>query len=209
MTERKPSDEELWRAMADGDEEAFVTLYRRWQAPIHRFAVQMSGSRAVAEDVTQEVFIALIRDPSGYRPSRGSFGAYLYGIARHLLLRALERERASGAGIPACRPGDFELTGKDACPTADGPHEELLRNQQVERLWKAILGLPVHYREALVLCELHEMNYAEAAKLLGCGLGTVRSRLHRARAMLTERLRSARFEAGRAVSGIEPNGCAV
>jgi len=206
MNERKSDDEELLRLMQDGDEEGFVALYRRWQAPIFRFALQMSGSRAAAEDVTQEVFLVLIRDSRGFRPSRGSFGAWLYGIARHVTLRAIHREKTGAASL--------DETGREAqienCRAPGGdPHNEAVQRQATERLWSAILALPAHYREVLVLCELHEMNYADTAMSLGCSVGTVRSRLHRARSMLAERLRSAGFETARRLETTAPDGCAV
>jgi len=206
MNERKSGDEELLRVMQDGDEEAFVTLYRRWQAPIFRFALQMSGSRAAAEDVTQEVFMALIRDSRGYCAARGSFGAWLYGIARHVTLRAIHREKTLVASLDATA-GEAQVENRHA--PGGNPHDEAVRRQRTEHLWSAVLALPVHYREVLVLCELHEMNYADAAASLGCSIGTVRSRLHRARSMLAERLRSAGFETARQLGTTAPDGCAV
>ncbi len=204
MTERKPSDQELLQGVRRGDEEAFVALYRRWQAPLYRFALQMSGSRALAEDATQETFLALMRDLGSFDPARGSFGGWVYGIARHLVLRALERE-GPRAGA---EESEFAGLAEPAAPAASSPHEAVVRSQRSERLWRAILALPLHYREVVVLCELQEKNYAEAAELLGCSIGTVRSRLHRARSMLAERLRSAGFQAAKAL-GIEPDGCAI
>lgn len=185
MAEQTPKDEELLQRMREGDEAAFSSLYHRWQGPIFRFLLQMSGSRATAEDVTQETFLAVIRDSSRYRAASGSLGGYLYGIARHLLLRALGRERTET--VP-----DDEVLDKLASvvQSDDNPHEEALRNQRVERLRAAVLALPIHYRDVVVLCELQELDYAEAARSLGCSIGTVRSRLHRGRAMLAERLRS-------------------
>jgi len=78
MTETicQDSDEELLLRMANGDEESFVTLYRRRQAAVYRFALQMSGSPSVAEDVTQEVFMALIKDCSGYSAEKGKLAGY-------------------------------------------------------------------------------------------------------------------------------------
>lgn len=206
MNERKSGDEELLRVMQDGDEEAFVTLYRRWQAPIFRFALQMSGSRAAAEDVTQEVFLALIRDSRGYCAARGSFGAWLYGIARHVTLRAIHREKTLVASLDETE-GEAQVEKRRA--SGGDPHDEAVRRQRTERLWSAVLTLPIHYREVLVLCELHEMNYTDAAASLGCSIGTVRSRLHRARSMLAERLRSAGFENARPLGTTAPNGCTV
>jgi RNA polymerase sigma-70 factor (ECF subfamily) len=73
--------------------------------------------------------------------------------------------------------------------------DTLTRNEEINLMQKAVLTLPPHYREVLVLCELQEMSYAEAARVLGCAVGTVRSRLHRARTLLIEKLRPAREEA--------------
>ena len=193
------TDAELLRLMLGGDEEAFTTLYRRRQGGVYRFALQMSGSEALAEDVVQEVFMVLMRDRGNFDPSRGSLAAYLYGIARNHVLRAFERERSF---VPL-------ETGAD--DSNDAPHENLVahfdplgdltRAESVEKLRQAVLALPAHYREALVLCELHELSYADAAGALGCAVGTVRSRLHRARAMLAEKMRGREREGARASGG--------
>src|ERR1017187_4773911 len=97
MTLGSETDDELLILMHSGDEAAFVTLYRRRQAAIYRFALHMSGSASVAEDITQEVFMALIRDGCGFDPERGTLSGYLYGIARKLVLRYLERGRSDVA----------------------------------------------------------------------------------------------------------------
>ncbi len=206
MGEQEPADVDLLRAMQDGDEAAFVALYQRWQGRIFRFALQMRGSRAAAEDVTQEVFMALIRDSRGYMASRGTFGAWLYGIARHMIRRAIDREKA-----PAISLNDAEGSAQvENLPSSCGdPHDATVQKQRTDRLRIALLSLPIHYREVLVLCELHEMNYAETARSLGCRIGTVRSRLHRARAMLAERLRSGGLKTSRPLSTIAPDGCAL
>lgn len=201
--EHIPTDEALLERMREGDEDAFSSLYSRWQRAIYRFALQMSGSPAIAEDVTQETFLALIRDSSGYRASRGSFGSYLYGIARHMLLRVIEREKSQ-----ALCGGDELDRIADTVSSGSNPHQEALRNQRVQRLWAAVLTLPVHYREVVVMCELHELDYAEAAESLGCSIGTVRSRLHRGRALLSERLRSSGLELA-TTAVVEGDRCAL
>src|SRR5450432_1696476 len=91
------TDDELLLRMQSGDEEAFLTLYRRRQAGLFRFALHMSGSMPVAEDVTQEVFLALLRQDCGYDPERGTLSGYLFGIARKLVLRHVERGRSDVA----------------------------------------------------------------------------------------------------------------
>src|SRR5215469_14851495 len=87
------SDDGLVARMLAGDEEAFVLLYRRRQGPVFRFVLHMCGNRAIAEDVTQEVFLALIRDAKRFDPARGSVGAFLVGIARNHLRKRWEQDR--------------------------------------------------------------------------------------------------------------------
>lgn len=183
-----PSDEELLRLMMAGDEEAFTTLYRRRQGGVYRFALQMSGSEAVAEDVTQEVFIVLMREGDRYDVTRGSLQSYLYGIARNHVLRRLERERSFVQITDDAQETD--LLSSDIFVATDDPLADLVHNEMIESVRQAVLTLPAHYREVVVLCDLHEMSYAEAAAALSCAVGTVRSRLHRARALLIERLRA-------------------
>ena len=183
------SDLDLLQLMMSGDEDAFTMIYRRRQGGVYRFALHMSGSQTVAEDVTQEVFIVLMREGSRFDPSRGSLAAYLYGIARNHVLRRIEQDRLF---VPLA---DSPEDAAGACATliADGdPLGDLTRNETIQELRHLILVLPPHYREAIVLCELHEMSYVEAAGVIGCAVGTLRSRLHRARALLVERLRAAR-----------------
>ncbi|MBA3715843.1 MAG: RNA polymerase sigma factor [Pyrinomonadaceae bacterium] len=183
-----PSDDELLRRIIAGEEDAFVALYRRRSGGIYRFALHMCGSEAIAEDVTQEVFMALMRDIKKFDSSRGSLAAYLYGIARHHVLRQLARDRAF---VPMMNGDETETSACELLAAPDDPLGDLTRRETVGRVREAVLALPAHYREVVVLCELHEMSYVDAATALGCAVGTVRSRLHRGRAMLIERLRAA------------------
>jgi RNA polymerase sigma-70 factor (ECF subfamily) len=185
------SDSELLQSMLVGNEEALVTLYRRRQPGICRFVLQMCGSRALAEDITQETFMVLIRDGHTFDPARGSLNAFLLGVARNQVLRRLQRERFYVSLE--------EDTGNDSIAhraflTSDGPFDDLSRTETIESVRKAVLSLPERYREVVVLCDLQELSYVETAEALGCAVGTVRSRLHRARALLIEKLRPARDE---------------
>jgi RNA polymerase sigma-70 factor, ECF subfamily len=177
-------DEELLRQMMAGDEGAFIVLYRRWQASIYRFALRMCGSEALAEDVTQEVFMILMREGGRYDSSKGSLSAYLYGIARFQVLRKMQRERT----MISMDDEESEVTDEMMMTSFD-PLLDLARAETVQSVRDAIGVLPTHYREVVVLCELHELSYADAAQVLGCAIGTVRSRLHRARSLLVEKLR--------------------
>ena len=189
-TQVDPSDSELLQSMLAGDEEALATLYRRRQGSVYRFALQMSGSPALAEDVTQEVFMALMRDGTSYDSARGPLNWFLLGIARNLVRQRLGRERFY-ASLADDHENQSLVTGLQ---TVNDPLDELSRTEAIEVVRKAVVSLPLRYREVVVLCELQELSYAEAAGILGCAIGTVRSRLHRARALLIEKMRPAQEE---------------
>jgi RNA polymerase sigma-70 factor (ECF subfamily) len=180
--EPEPSDETLLRRLRKGNEEAFVTLYRRHQGAVYRFAVRMSGSPSEAEEVTQEVFLALIRGMGGFNPSRGPLLAWLLGSARnHLRKRSGNREwhlALDGAGEP------LEIAA------AGHPLDDLTRGEKRESVRQAVRSLPEKYREAVVLCDLEELSYEDAARALDCPIGTLRSRLHRGRELMAEKLRA-------------------
>lgn len=175
------SDGDLLRLLSGGSEPAFIEFYRKYQGVVYRFALQMSGKTEIAEEVTQEVFVAVMKLAKRYDSARGSVAAFLYGIARNYVLRALERERPYITSLDepaAAQAGDQDIFG------------ELAQSERLETLRKAVLALPPAYREVVVLCDLDERDYAEAADALGCAIGTVRSRLHRARALLAEKMRA-------------------
>jgi RNA polymerase sigma-70 factor (ECF subfamily) len=180
-----PSDGDLLRLLSGGDEKAFIEFYRKHQGVVYRFALQMSGKTEIAEEVTQEVFLVVMHSAQRYDSERGSVAAFLYGIARNFVLRALERERPYLTVLddPA---GDY--AGRVVAE--DDIFSDLAQNERLETLRRAVLALPPAYREVVVLCDLHERDYAEAASALGCAIGTVRSRLHRARALLAEKMRA-------------------
>jgi len=176
------TDEQLLSQALGGDEDAFTVLYRRRQGPVYRFALHMSGSSHVAEEVTQDVFVFLIQRGHDFDPTRGALGAYLFGVARNYVRRALERNYTDATLYSSA---DDEA---HALVIEDDPADGIARRQTSTALWKAVLSLPEHYREVVVLCDLQELTYAQAAEALGCAIGTIRSRLHRAHDMLGKKL---------------------
>jgi RNA polymerase sigma-70 factor (ECF subfamily) len=158
-----------------GVEQAFVELYGRRHNDVYRFAFAMAKSRSFAQDVTQEVFLNVLENARRFDSRKGSVRAWLFGCARYVTLDRLRLERRWTDDMPA------ELATLDS-------DESLLADQRVERLHAAIARLPVEYREALVLFELQELTYAETATVLDCPVGTIRSRLHRGRALLAAML---------------------
>jgi RNA polymerase sigma-70 factor, ECF subfamily len=183
------SDVDLLRLSAKSDEEAFLIFYRRHQGPVFRFALHMSGSRETAEEVTQEVFLAMLAETHRYSSGSGSLQGYLMGMARNQVRRHYRQYRVHA-------PDDLVMS----ISTADfDSHlaEELTQKQDLIALRAAILSLPVNYREVVVLCDLEGVDYGNAAAQLGCAIGTVRSRLHRARAILQAKLAKHAARSGR------------
>lgn len=183
MAGHSSDDQELLRQLAKGNEAAFRTLYERHQGSIYRFALHMTGNAASAEEITQEVFMLLIRNPNAYDPQKGELAGYLYGIARNLARRGTQQTQHDVAL-------DDETGGVDEFALAGDLDllEELSHAELMDCLRKAVLALPEQYREAVVLCDLEEMSYQQAGELLGCAPGTLASRLHRARAILKTKL---------------------
>jgi RNA polymerase sigma-70 factor (ECF subfamily) len=176
------SDEELIAAVAAGEREAFAALYRRRRPDVYRFALHMTGAPAAADDVAQEVFLAVIREAGRYTPGRSGVVPWLLGIARNHALRRITERRHEP--LP---PAGFEPA------VVIDPADAIARGQEVATLRAALASLPPVFREAVVLCDLQELSYQEAADAAGCALGTIRSRLHRGRGLLADALRNQRW----------------
>jgi RNA polymerase sigma-70 factor (ECF subfamily) len=196
-------DVELLGRLAVGDDDAFLEFYRRHQGGLYRYAIHMSGSPQAASDVVQETFLTLIRQAGKYDEDKGAPAAFLFGIARNHLRKLHEREgryvplsEELSKGLSTGENGTAHSNGNgNARPSATSGEtilDGLERAEIAELLRDAILTLPDHYREPVTLCDLEEKSYSEAAILLDCPVGTVRSRLNRARSMLLDKLRSAR-----------------
>jgi RNA polymerase sigma-70 factor, ECF subfamily len=178
-------DEELLKRSAKGDEEAFTILYRRHADVLYRFAFRMTSSSWGAEEIVQDVFMTLVREPGKYDAGRGTLPAFLFGITRNRIMKYNERlpreislverqEDGSGGG----------LTLRDSFTPAMWAEQR----ERLEKVRAAVMELPIEFRETVVLCELEEMTYDQAARMLDCPIGTIRSRLHRGRALLLAKL---------------------
>jgi RNA polymerase sigma-70 factor (ECF subfamily) len=138
---------------------------------------------AAGDDVVQETFLAVLRQGGRFDPSKGSVGAYLYGIARHHVIKRLDRQ-----GVTLSEPVEMAA---DAVAQQDTPLETMARERTIDVVRQAVQSLPPAYREVVALCDLQEMDYATVAHVIQCPIGTVRSRLHRARGLLLRKLASA------------------
>lgn len=168
------SDEDLYRLMRKGDSDAFAELYSRREPAIYRYALHRSGSATVAEEVVNETFLQLMNPNSHFDETRGSVEGWLYGVARNLV-------RVSRRQGPVQEPVD------------SAHHHDILGGlilaENLTILHRALSDLPDRYRDVVILCDLEERSYEDVAGILGRPIGTVRSRLHRARALLANKLR--------------------
>jgi RNA polymerase sigma factor (sigma-70 family) len=187
MTDQSPDDDALVAALRIGDAAAARVVYERHGAAVLRFARAMTGTRALAEDIVHDTFVQFLARPDRFDSERGPLVAWLLGIARIRLRRELKGASASGGASEALSEPDPVESLEDAAAHA----------QVIDRVRAAILALPLRHREVITLCDLQELPYAVVADVLACPVGTVRSRLHRARALLAIRLTG---------SGLAPGG---
>src|ERR1700719_2514663 len=176
-------DEELLKRSAKGDEEAFAALYRRHADVLYRFASRMTGSSWGAEEIVQDVFMTLVRDPGKYDVERGTLPAFLFGITRNKIMKHNERLPRE-ISLVERQEGDGGVTLRDSFTPAMWAEQR----ERLEKVRAAVMELPIEFRETVVLCELEEMSYEQAARMLDCPIGTIRSRLHRGRALLLAKL---------------------
>jgi RNA polymerase sigma-70 factor, ECF subfamily len=175
-------DEELLAQIRQGNHCALVEIYDRYQAPVYQFAFAMSGDQSIAADITQDVFLLMLERNgpfhgvfSRFTSEKGALEGYLLGVARRLTRKVMRKQSR-------WLPIGEEVTSQEVLA------EKIESGFALERLRSAIELLPVKYREAIVLCSLQERSYEQAAAIIGCSMGTLASRLSRARKMLSERL---------------------
>ena len=177
-------DSECMSRLANGDANAVRELYQRHGRALLRFSSAMCRSRQAAEDIVHDTFVALLRGPSLFDPAQGSVFAYLCGVLRHRISRHYRHQKR----WVALDTGDETPLSHDR--HSPGPADEIARSQVTAVFRRALLELPLQHREVIALCDLEELPYQTVAAILDCPIGTVRSRLHRARALLTLRLAS-------------------
>jgi RNA polymerase sigma-70 factor, ECF subfamily len=172
------SDEELYRRMRQGDQAAFSELYDRRSPALYRYALYSSGNRATAEEVTHEVFVQMLAPSQAYHEHLGTLEAYLYGMARNQIRSLARRNRRD---VQEISPRESSRQGTVL--------ETLIQDEAASALHAAVRELPLRYRDAIVLCDIEERSYEEAAGLMQCPVGTLRSRLHRGRTLLAAKMK--------------------
>jgi RNA polymerase sigma-70 factor, ECF subfamily len=176
---RTPSDAELWRQASLGEAAAFGVLFERHARAIYNYCFRRTGEWPLAEDLTSVVFLEAWRRRAAVTLAGDSALPWLYGVATNVVRnqrRAKRRYRAALQRVPRERPAEFV-----------GDVEGRLDDERVMRaLLEAMAKLPRAQRDVIALCLWSELSYQEAAVALGVPVGTVRSRLARARAALAE-----------------------
>ena len=164
-----------------GDQAAFLELYDRHRDPIFRFAYRLLGSFDIAEDITHDCFLSLIRRPEGYRPERAALRTYLFAIARNL---ALKHFRNTGR-----ETGLEEMTDEPEVSPRHTPLRRLLDEELAEKVREAVFSLPDLQREALILYEYEGLSLNEIAAVVNADAGAIKARIYRARERLKRLLR--------------------
>ena len=180
MPERT-TDEVLLKRAGEGDQAAFLELYDRHRQPIFRFAYRLLGEVDIAEDVTHDCFLSLIRKPENFRPERASLRTYLFAAARNL---ALKHFRDSGRETRL-----EEVNEEPQLSPRQGPLRKLLDEELATEVRKAVFSLAPLQREALILFEYEGLSLNDIAEITGADVGAVKGRLYRARERLKTVLR--------------------
>ena len=180
MPERT-TDELLLQKAAKGDQASFLELYNRHREPIFRFAYRLLGSIDIAEDITHDCFLSLIRRPEGYRSERAALRTYLFAIARNLALKHF-RDTGRETGLE-------EVTQEPQIPPRQVPLRKLLDEELVAQVRNAVSNLPALQREALILFEYEGLSLNEIAAIVDADVGAIKARLYRARESLKRMLR--------------------
>ena len=180
MPERT-TDEVLLSRAGEGDQAAFLELYDRHRQPIFRFAYRLLGEADIAEDVTHDCFLSLIRKPQNFRPERASLRTYLFAAARNL---ALKHFRNSGRETAL-----DEVKEEPQLPKRQEPLRKLLDEELAAEVRRAVGSLPPLQREALILFEYEGLSLNDVAAITGADVGAVKGRLYRARERLKSVLR--------------------
>jgi RNA polymerase sigma factor (sigma-70 family) len=169
------TDEALMRAVRDGDVDCLTGLFERYHRPLFGFLYRMTGSRAAAEDLVQDVFVRVLKYRQTYRDT-GSFEAWLFHIARNI-----RHDFAKKHPTMETIPDDMEMAATGASPGL-----RLEQHEDAALLREALKRLPADKRELIILARYRGLTYAQLGALMGADAGTMRVRLHRAVRQLEE-----------------------
>ncbi|MGD9020365.1 MAG: RNA polymerase sigma factor [Lysobacterales bacterium] len=170
---RAVSDEQLIEWVANGDPSCLGTLFERHHQGVYQFSLRMTRNPAFAEDITQDVFMRVLKKAGSFR-HEGTFRGWLFNIARTITLDYLRRQKREGAPVPMDDYTESQLVDSRSAEQAAASLE------QVSALERALATLPLHYQEVILLGRFEFKSFKQLAQALGCKTGTARVRMHRA-----------------------------
>ena len=159
-------DEDLMLEVRNGTGETLGVLFDRYHAPLYNFYSKLTGDRTLSEDLVQEVFLRILKYRQSYQPGT-PFRAWIYQIARN-------------ARVDHYRKTPRHITFEPEMVPPVMPKDSAQQSEETALLHRALMQMPEEKREILVLSRFQELKYDEIARLLGCELGTVKTRIHRA-----------------------------
>jgi len=179
----QPSDRYLVRKAREGDRTAFEGLYNRYKRSIYNYICRLIGDRAVAEELAQETFIKAYEHIAAYKPT-GKVSSWIYAIAGNLAKNELRaRGYRKTISLEAQISSDEKLKLENVLKSDALKPDDIAENNELkEQIRKVMNMLPVHHKDILLLCDVQNLSYQDAAEILDCTVGAVASRLSRARA---------------------------
>ncbi|PIU42328.1 MAG: RNA polymerase subunit sigma-24 [Candidatus Omnitrophica bacterium CG07_land_8_20_14_0_80_42_15] len=179
----QPSDEYLIQKAREEDRSTFEELYNRYKKAIFGYIYRLIGDKAVAEELTQETFVKVYMNLARYRPE-GKVSSWIYTIAGNLAKNELRsRGYRKTVSLEVTVSDDERITIGDMLADESFKPDDITQNEELKQdIQKAIQMLPVKYREVLILCDVQSLSYDSVAEIIGSTIGTVASRLSRARA---------------------------
>ncbi len=188
MSKSSPEAQLIARTLA-GDDDAFAELVEPFESKVYNLALRMCGNREDAFDLAQESFLKAYRSLAKFK-GEASFSTWLYRIVSNTCLDQLRRARRAGARVSLDDPIETEggALHREVADTTFEPEQLALRSEAGAQIKAAVAELPPDHRMAILLREFQELSYEEIAQTMGCSMGTVKSRISRARTALRDRL---------------------
>lgn len=180
-------DAETLRRCREGDEQAYRQIVERYQRQVYSLAMRMVRSAEDAEDVTQDTFVRMFKAIDRYDPNR-PFAAWLMTIASRLCIDHIRRRKVRPLPLVRTEEGSTEEHTIDVVDPGLGPDEITSHREEEQQAQSLIDSLPPHYRVVVLLRHQQDLSYEEIAESLDLPIGTVKARIHRARALLKQRL---------------------
>lgn len=190
VPDRSVSDHQLIDAVRGGDEDAFAEIVARYRNPITNYLYRFLNDYEEAVDLAQETFVRVFFAIDRYHTAY-AFSTYIYRIATNLAISEIrKRKRRTLLSLTGLFQGeDEEQTEFQPPDTRSRPDEDLVDSEREQVIAKAIATLPPKYRVPIILRDIEGLSYDEIASVMGLGLGTTKSRINRARALLKEKLK--------------------